>query len=539
MAELIDRRGMASAQGLIFMSTRRRILLAEDNREHQHLLLLALAQSDPDMELCVVDNGEQFLRSLASAKRPFHCVVLDFCLPDAQADQLLGRAQKMLGETPVIVISSSEDQRVAVSCFRCGVTDFVPKSDAVVGSTLALSIDKAIETTRQQRAERRKAERRERELARLAETDALTGLHNRRYLQRCIEHQRWRRDRRRQVAAMMLDLDHFKRINDQHGHNAGDKVLQAVAQEMADRSIGGDVIVRYGGEEILLIKTSVTPLEAALEAERLRLSIASLSVPVDQGQVAQPTVSIGLCHASSSHFDEQTIACADEALYLAKHMGRDCVCGWPMVEIDRQLQRIGKQDGSVRERRNHLLQRCADQIGPVQRIHITDHCEQVADLSNQLARTMGLDPALCRRIELAGLLHDIGKIMLPEELLAKPSSLSTVEWVLMSRHGALGGYIARSLGADAQTVADVAGHHERFACLRRNATQDQSHIGAQVIGVADALATMVTQRTYSIARSWSQALQELRHGANDQFDPAVVEAACRLPAPRNPVRQAA
>jgi diguanylate cyclase (GGDEF)-like protein/putative nucleotidyltransferase with HDIG domain len=521
------------------MSTRRRILLAEDNREHQHLLLLALAQSDPDMELCVVDSGEAFLRSLGAASRPYHCVVVDFCLPDLQADQLLIRAHDLLGDTPVIVISSSEDQRVAVSCFRCGVTDFVPKSDAVVGCTLGLSIEKAIETARRQRAERRKAERRERELARLAETDALTGLYNRRYLRRCLEQQRWQRDRRRQVAAMMLDLDHFKRINDQYGHGAGDRVLQAVAQNLSDHSIGGDVVVRYGGEEILLIRTSVTPLQAALEAERLRLDIASLRISVDGEQAVQPSASIGLCHASSHQFNAQTIEQADEALYLAKHMGRDCVCTWPMVAIEKQLQRVAEQPGSVRQRRTDLLQRCDDRIGPTQRVHIDDHCEQVAELSAQLARTMGLDQALCRRIELAGLLHDIGKIMLPEELLAKPSSLSTVEWVLMSRHGRLGGYIARRLGADEQTVADVTEHHQRFANLNRNQADGPSHIGAQVIGVADALATMITQRAYSVVRSWPQAIAELRHGANDQFDPAVVDAACRLPVARSAGRRAA
>jgi len=164
------------------------------------------------------------------------------------------------------------------------------------------------------------------EVQSLALTDPLTGLHNRRNLFEVgrLEFARSQR-MNRPICCMMLDLDHFKTVNDTYGHQAGDKVLQEFARicKASVREI--DLVGRYGGEELIILLPETT-LEATQQvAQRLRNSIASTPVLIDQRQI-QVTVSIGL-----SRMDENTpnletlIARADQAMYLAKHHGRNRV----------------------------------------------------------------------------------------------------------------------------------------------------------------------------------------------------------------------
>lgn len=165
-------------------------------------------------------------------------------------------------------------------------------------------------------------------LARHALTDGLTGLPNRRHFDRSLSEMLARATRRRQSFSLVLiDVDQFKRFNDTHGHLAGDGCLAAVGKAMAQTIRGTDVIARYGGEEFALLLPETGKDAARALTENLRRAIAAVDLSHLPGSPASVTASLGIASKSADEITsaEQLIACADEALYAAKHEGRDCV----------------------------------------------------------------------------------------------------------------------------------------------------------------------------------------------------------------------
>jgi diguanylate cyclase (GGDEF)-like protein len=168
----------------------------------------------------------------------------------------------------------------------------------------------------------------------MANTDSLTGLLNRRRFMEIAEIavQQAKNDRG-QLATLMLDIDHFKNVNDQYGHQAGDGVLSAVAASIRKSLRGGDVAGRYGGEEFIILLVGASSEQCFKIAERIRLAIARLEIPMDQGTV-RVTVSLGLMVINTDQDlpVEDLIHCADQALYRAKQQGRNRTVAWPQNE---------------------------------------------------------------------------------------------------------------------------------------------------------------------------------------------------------------
>ncbi|WP_320825380.1 diguanylate cyclase [Reinekea sp.] len=161
-------------------------------------------------------------------------------------------------------------------------------------------------------------------LAELSRTDGLTQLYNRAYWETLFETEYMRLQRHEQdVCLIMLDIDHFKRVNDTHGHQAGDKVIRAVAHEIADNSRGTDIVGRYGGEEFVLLLIDSDIDNTYQFAERLRNKIAALQVVTEAG-VLQVTVSMGVaCWLPKYQHHGQWIEAADKGLYRSKEKGRN------------------------------------------------------------------------------------------------------------------------------------------------------------------------------------------------------------------------
>jgi diguanylate cyclase (GGDEF)-like protein len=164
-------------------------------------------------------------------------------------------------------------------------------------------------------------------------TDALTGLHNRRYLDRRLNEEISRTQRYHQpLSCIFVDADHFKRVNDQYGHIAGDAVLREISNRIRSCLRASDIAVRYGGEEFCLILPQTTLFDAKRLAERIRLKIAAEAIPTDKGEPLDITISLGVSEIPDKIITEQVdklgemlIANADAALYEAKERGRDQV----------------------------------------------------------------------------------------------------------------------------------------------------------------------------------------------------------------------
>lgn len=501
-----------------------KILLAEDNCDHQELLLLGLVRGRPHVNVTVVSKGSDFIRAVA--QRRYDCVILDYNLPDYKAPELLKEASEVLEGCPALVISSSRGQEVVIESIRSGSVDFVPKFEAIEDNVLWQRVEACILKAKRLRSERRRTERRERLLARMSETDHLTGLNNRRYLDRCLIQRVWERDRRVNAAAMMVDVDHFKMVNDRHGHAAGDQVLKAVAAILREVFSDARATVRYGGEEFLIVVDIPSLTEAWQRAEKLRRRIEQATVSTGRGDL-KVTASVGIAVSDGEPVSTGTIDKADEALYLAKLQGCNRIATWPMVAIEGHLRQISGVDGmSPEQRRLAFLERCGYLLGPTQWEHLTTHADHVSEIAGQINRAMRLEPAVGERVLSAALLHDIGKSAIPEALLSQPRSLSYEEWKLISLHSELGAWIASRLGADQETVDMVRHHHTPYTL--KTAEQDPqcvAPIGARVICVADALVTMMTERSYQRRLTADEAMRELRRHRGEQFDPRVVDAA--------------
>jgi len=195
----------------------------------------------------------------------------------------------------------------------CG-TDFLER----LAEIIAVCLDSALSQER---------------LKKMGLTDALTGVQNRRYFEhRCPVEVGQARRYKHPLACMFLDIDRFKRINDSHGHRAGDDVLRGVAQAIQNQLRTGDTIARYGGEEFVVLLPQSELHHARQIAERIRASIEATAMPTYGGTAIRVSISIGLAMLPAGHpADEnqalaaQLVAAADAALYQAKHKGRNRV----------------------------------------------------------------------------------------------------------------------------------------------------------------------------------------------------------------------
>jgi putative nucleotidyltransferase with HDIG domain len=178
----------------------------------------------------------------------------------------------------------------------------------------------------------------------------------------------------------------------------------------------------------------------------------------------------------------------------------------------------------LEQRRRRLLRYLGPTLGAAQLEHIVVHCEHVGRTAARLAHLMRLPPLQVERTRLAGLLHDLGKIRVPEAVLGKPGPLSTQERAGLDRHAADGAQLCRVLGAPSE-ISDAVLQHHRDADGSDNPSLPPPPLGARILRVADALAVMTTGRAYSSARTFTQALSELRSGKGRAFDEGAVVAA--------------
>jgi diguanylate cyclase (GGDEF)-like protein len=352
---------------------------------------------------------------------------------------------------------------------------------------------------------------------RLALTDPLTGLGNHRHF-----HERLQRELAVAeetgglVSLCFLDVDDFKRINDQNGHPAGDRVLSQVAGRLRQ---GGEAF-RLGGDEFAVLLPMVDDLGALTIAE----SIIERIGETDLGPVGTITVSAGVAtYPRHGHERDSLIRLADGALYWAKEHGKNQVriARADVVELSEFRRVAGGVDRVARFRAAASLARAVDSRDA----YTGSHSERVADLSAGIAEQLGLSSDDVELTRLAGSLHDLGKLAIPEEILQKPSSLSSAEWLVIQRHPQIGYRMLESLGVD--PIADwVLHHHERWdgAGYPDGLAGESIPLGARIIFAADAFDAMTSARLYREPMSRAAALAEIEHCAGAQFDPDVVRA---------------
>ena len=355
----------------------------------------------------------------------------------------------------------------------------------------------------------------------LAAADPLTGLANHRtFHERLrIEVERARRNGRG-LSLVVMDLDHFKRVNDLHGHQTGDRVLEHAARILEEETRTGELVARVGGEEFAMLLPDADEDEAFRAAERIRRAIAASSFPT----VGAMTMSAGVCDMSQGPDADTLYRLADGALYRAKHRGRNMVQRYSPDAVGAlsardEAERLERQQALVSVR---LLARVVDAKDPSTR----RHSERVGDLCAELAEAMGWSPERAALLREAGLLHDVGKIGVPDAILFKPTHLTPEEIAGLKEHAILGARIVSEALTDEQ-VTWVRGHHERWDGngYPEGLRAEECPEGARIIALADAWDVMTSERpSMTVPMSSVEAIAECRAQAGAQFWPRAVEA---------------
>lgn len=359
-----------------------------------------------------------------------------------------------------------------------------------------------------------------------ADRDPLTNLFHHRYLKTRLEEEISRsRFTNQPLVVLMMDIDNFKLVNDTYGHPAGDDALRMLTAVLQATCRGTDIIGRYGGDEFMIILPDTDAEHGLRIAERIEAEVAGRELHLHDRTAIPLRCSIGLASVPADGWTPGAIiAKADAALYQSKRQGR------PMA----RLQRVGttqlRLEGNfepVSELLAALLAR-----DPATRSHL----EHVNRLGKEFAELLKLSGPDTLSLLQASVLHDVGKIAIPDRVLRKPGRLTRDEYDLIRRHPQIGAMLIEHIPGFSDAANAVLHHHERFdgRGYPFKISGEEIPLLARVVTLIDAFSAMVMDRPYHKGMDQEAALNELRKGAGTQFDPVLVEKFSKMIATAQP-----
>jgi len=351
--------------------------------------------------------------------------------------------------------------------------------------------------------------------------DELTGLFNRRHFEERLKEEVSRHSRYGDVFSIfMLDLDNFKAYNDTYGHPAGDNLLSQMGKIIKGSVRNIDRAFRYGGDEFVIILPQTTREDAYVVAERVRVQIDKAMGK----QAIAVTCSIGLSnYPMDGVVADELIDVADNALYHAKRAGGNQILLSSNV-LSEPLDE-GGMHGAYAKRNGlsavYALVSAVEAKDP----YIYGHSKKVNTYAVALAEAIRLPPDEVANVSTAALLHDIGKIGIPDKVLNKKGKLNEEDWKAIKAHPKLGATIIRNIPHLVPCVNSILHHHERWdgGGYPEGLKGEEIPIEARILAIADTFEAMTSARPYRPALSLEEIIKELRKGAGLQFDPKLVE----------------
>ena len=350
-----------------------------------------------------------------------------------------------------------------------------------------------------------------------ADHDPLTGLLNHRAFQnRCGEEAARAAREGTPLAVAVLDLDNFNFFNDSYGHGVGDDVLRQVAEALRGHCRSYDTLARYGGDEFALLMPGATPTEAVRLTQRLQTVVEALSCHPEGSPGAIPlSASVGLAHLPEDDAEVRgALETAHARLERAKTGGSDDASLENLrTVLSESLQGFSMLDALVTavDNKDRYTRR---------------HSEDVMRYSAQIARELGMAEAEVRRIQAAALLHDVGKIGVPDRILRKPGALTDEEFETVKHHPLMGAVIVGAVAGFEGTLDAIRHHHERWDGhgYPHGLEGEEIPLDGRLMAVADAFSAMTMDRPYRKGKPPAEAMALLAAGAGSQWDPACVAA---------------
>lgn len=379
-------------------------------------------------------------------------------------------------------------------------------------------------------------DRKNRELTELSITDGLTGLFNHRYLQDRFDYE-FKRVRRYggMLSCIIIDIDHFKSLNDTYGHQYGDYVIRQIATLIKTRSREVDICGRYGGEEFMVI-SNLHEKNALLYATKLHDTIEKYVFEHPTASV-NVTVSIGIAEYNSEvRSKQELIERADRAMYQAKNSGRNMVCIWRNTQLTDEHSVDSGDVVRFRERFRDMaveaytswMDASSEVVNAVERNipYAPGHAEEVSKIAVSIAETMNLSREQIEIVRLGAFLHDIGKCGIPEVVVNARSPLSKIDAAFLGRHPDIGVAMLKEIKFLERELPVILYHHERFdgKGYPHHLRGREIPVEARIVAVADAVDTKLNGRRSGRKCAMVKVHEMLHKGRGTLYCPDVCDA---------------
>ena len=448
----------------------------------------------------LVSKKEEFISAIKCKK--YDIILCDFQLPGFNGFEALQYSKSICPSTPFIYISGFIGEELAVELLKLGATDYVLKDKL---ARLVFSIERALKESREvDEKQKRLLElistneelvRKNNEIIYLSNHDLLTNLYNRIYFE--SEKNSLNTARQLPISIITGDINGLKLINDGFGHSKGDEILIEVSKLLKKCCREEDIIARIGGDEFGILLPNTDSQTAQLICNRID---ETCQEHVVSGNQIYTSISVG--HATKTNVGElidDIFRASEESMYRKK-----------------LFQSKSAHSSIIASIKTTMFEKSHE---------TAEHAERLVQLSKMIGLALSLNEQQLDELELLATLHDIGKMGINDNILIKKEKLNDEEWMEMKQHPAIGFRIAQAT-TDLIPIANfILCHHERWdgKGYPQGLMGEEIPLLSRILGVVDAYDAMTFDRSYRVAMTKNEAIEEIKKNAGSQFDPSIAE----------------
>ena len=510
-----------------------RVLIVDDDANICESLKNVLSEED----YTVISAGTLALGKEKLAEEFYNVTLVDLNLPDGSGLELLKELKKANSVTAMIVFTGYASVENSIAALNEGAFSYLQKPLNL--DELKITIKKALQMQELTLNNKDLLNK----LKELNMKDPLTNLYNYRYLKERLSSEFKRAQRYGlSLSVIMIDIDYFKSVNDIYGHQFGDLILREFGQCLKDSSRDNDIVIRYGGEEFLILLPDTIKARVISFAERL-LDRLGAHVFDPEGKKIKLKTSIGLVSFPEDSMDTgmTLVDSADKALQAAKEMGGNRLADFAEIEIFKE--QVSNQSGKLEKEnveqlkkkllmmKNRVNQTLLEAIYAFakaiesQDYYTNEHAESMGSIVVAIGKKLKLSDKEIENLKHTAILHDLGKIGIPDKILHKKEKLTERDFDKIKTHPQISVEILRCVHFLKGIAFMVLHHHERFNGFGypNGLKGENIPLGARIIAVADVYQALISDRPYRKAYSKKEALKIVKEGIGTQFDPEIVK----------------
>ena len=506
-----------------------KILIVDDDSLMCETLMdiMQSLEYDADCATRVVEAREKLSKTF------YNILMVDLKLSDGTGLDLLKYVKEINPETMTIIFTGYASLESSISALNEGAFGYLQKPLNI--EEVKILISKAMKMQQLSVENKELIEK----LKGLSLKDVETEVYNHKYLIERLNSELLRAKRYAlSISLAMIDVDYFNSINDLYGHAYGDKILKELAKYLKQFVRGMDIVTRYGGEEFVIILPDTDKQSTIRFTERL-LSDLEDHIFDPQGKKLKLKVSIGVANFSEDDPDISEayglIHLVEKAVSLAKERGGSRLATLNGKEaeepsddtqenIDNLKQKLSKIEKRMHQTFLESIYAFAKTI-EAKDFYTGEHCEHMVSLAVSIGKKLNLSEKEMEDLKHAAMLHDLGKIGIPDEILLKKGKLTDGEYDIIRKHPQIGAEIIRHLHFLKDVAPIVLYHHERFDGFGycSGLKGKEIPLGARIIAIADVYQALTSDRPYRKAYSGEEALKIIKEGSGTQFDPEIVK----------------